>query len=234
MSSSIEPRSDFWKFREVDERFIQALNDRKLWFASPQFFNDPFDCQVDIEETFQQVRSHLRNDLDEQFSKIISSVEMHVRRTRYAYLCVCKDWRQTLMWSHYGNNHRGAALGFTFDPSGPFRLAELTFGDVIYKSSALSDQISSVNEAFGMSRVFRPGAPGLMWGEGLDLTKGFYDSLIRLYDIVRFMKAECWKYEEEFRFESKIEDSTAKGVSRSFAPKDLKHVLFGAHCSDAV
>ena len=137
------------------------------------------------------------------------------------------------MWSHYGKNHHGAALGFSFEPDSPFRVAELTNGDVVYKTSALREQMVQVNEAFGLSRQFPPGAPGLMWSEGLQFREGFHGSLMRLYEIVRFMKAECWSYEEEFRFEAKIDDPAASGIARDFSPRDLKHVLFGTLCLDS-
>jgi hypothetical protein len=233
VTTQTEPWSEFWKFRGIDERFEQILVEKKLWFSAPEHFNDPFDCQVDIDQTFSAVRSELREHLDAEFAAMVAHVEEHVRSTRYAYLCMCKIWHQTLMWSHYGGNHRGAALGFTFESDSPFRIAELTYGDVVYKTSALRDQMGHVNEAFGLSRQFPPGAPGLMWAEGLQLSEGFHDALMRLYEIVRFMKAECWSYEEEFRFEATIEDPAATGVVRDFAPQDLKHVLFGTLCPDA-
>jgi len=231
MTDPIEPWSEFWKFRGIDERFEQLLVEKALWFSAPEHFNDPFDCQVDIEKTFAAVRGELLEPLDAEFAAMVGHVEEHVRSTRYAYLCMCKIWNQTLMWSHYGNNHRGAALGFTFESDSPFRIAELTYGDVVYKTSALREQMGAVNEAFGMSRQFPPAAPGLMWSEGLQFRQGFHDSLIRLYEIVRFMKAECWSYEEEYRFEATIDDPAASGIGRGFAPQDLKHVLFGTLCT---
>ena len=230
MTTKIEPWSEFWKFRGIDERFEQLLVQKSLWFSAPEFFNDPFDCQVDIEKTFAAVRGELRKHLDVEFTAMVGRVEEHVRSTRYAYLCMCKIWNQTLMWSHYGNNHRGAALGFTFESGSPFSIADLTNADVVYKASALRDQMRVVNEAFGMSRQFPPRAPGLMWSEGLQLRDDFHNSLVRLYEIVRFMKAECWSYEEEFRFETTVDDPAASGVGRDFSPKDLKHVLFGTLC----
>lgn len=230
MTTPNEPWSEFWKFRGIDARFEEILTDRTLWFSLPEHFNDPFDCQVDIERTFDAIRGELREHLDGEFSAMVAHVEEHVRSTRYAYLCMCKVWNQTLMWSHYGNNHRGAGLGFTFDASGPFHLAELTYNDVVYKAAALRDQLGNVNEAFGLSRQFPPGAPGLMWSEGIEFRGQFQDALMRLYEVVRFMKAECWSYEEEFRFETTVEDPAASGVTREFASQDLKHVLFGALC----
>lgn len=232
MTTKIEPWSAFWKFRGIDERFEQLLVQKNLWFSAPEYFNDPFDCQVDIEKTFAAVRGELCKHLDVEFMAMVGRVEEHVRSTRYAYLCMCKIWNQTLMWSHYGNNHRGAALGFTFESDSPFSIADLTNADIVYKTSALRDQMRVVNDAFGMSRQFPPGAPGLMWSEGLQFGDQFHYSLKRLYEIVRFMKAECWSYEEEFRFETTVDDSAASGVGRDFSPKDLKHVLFGTLCPD--
>lgn len=233
MKTPTEPWSTFWKFRGIDHRFEQILADKELWFSVPENFNDPFDCQVDIDKTFSAIRSQLSEHLDKEFTAMVGRVEEHVRTTRYAYLCMCRIWHQTLMWSHYAENHRGAALGFTFEADSPFRMAELTRGDVTYNAAALRDQMARVNNAFGLSRKFRPGAPGLMWEEGLQYADTFRDSLQRLYEIVRFMKAECWSYEKEYRFEAAIDDPAAPGVARKFSPRDLKHVLFGTSCPDA-
>lgn len=232
MTVSTEPLAGFWKFRGIDKRFEQLLVDKTLWFSAPENFNDPFDCQVNIEQTFAAIRDELRGHLDTDFAAMVAHIEGHVRSTRYAYLCMCKIWNQTLMWSHYGNNHRGAALGFIFKSDSPLKIAELTCADVVYKATALRDQMRIVKEAFGLSRQFRPGTPGLGWSEGVELGDMFRDSLMRLYEIVRFMKAECWSYEREIRFEVKIEDPAASGVGRRFSAPDLRHVLFGALCPE--
>ena len=227
------PWSEFWKFRKVDSRLEPILCEKRLWFSTPNDFNDPFDCQVDIDETFAAIRKQLREHLDGDFSAMVARVEQHTRATSYAYFCVCRIWHQTLMWSHYAGNHRGVALGFTFGAESPFRWADLTKGDVVYKASALRDQMVLVNEAFGMSRQFRPGTPGLMWSEGLEIVDRFHDSLMRLYKIVRFMKAECWSYEKEFRFEATLNDPTSRGMRREFRSNDLRHVLFGVSCPES-
>src|SRR5580700_7739727 len=31
---------------------------------------------------------------------------------QYGVLCFCKGWRNTLLWSHYADRHRGMCLGF--------------------------------------------------------------------------------------------------------------------------
>ena len=230
MTNETQPNADFWKFRAIDERLAQLLTERELWFSVPGHFNDPFDCQVDIENTFSAIRSELREHLDDGFSGMIHQVEEHVRSTRYAYLCMCQAWNQTLMWSHYGENHRGVALGFTFEPDSLFGVSELTSGDVVYRTTALKEQMGYVNEALGRSQAFPPHAPGLMWSEGIEFRQQFHEALTRLYEIVRFMKAECWSYEEEYRFEVELRDTPASGIARKFSPRDLKHILFGTLC----
>jgi hypothetical protein len=230
MNAPEQPFAEFWKFRGANEGFYRLLINQELWFSSPDQFNDPFDCQVDIEKTYAAVRASLDTTWERAFTEILDSVDSHVRNTRYGYLCVCKQWHHTLMWTHYAENHTGVALGFSFEPNSRFGIRDLTSGDVRYESGALRSEIARVNHSYGMMRTYPPNYPGLMEGEGERFIEFFRHGLLQLYEVVRFMKAECWQYEEEFRFEVNLPEGSINGVARPFEPTDLKHIVFGTRC----
>lgn len=55
-TEAVDPKSKYWKFREVDKNTYQMLATKKLWFANPKTFNDPFDSVVDVRPFLQGMR----------------------------------------------------------------------------------------------------------------------------------------------------------------------------------
>lgn len=39
-----------YRFEPADDKRILSLADNKLWFSDPLNFNDPFDCQLELED----------------------------------------------------------------------------------------------------------------------------------------------------------------------------------------
>lgn len=226
------PFAEDWKFRGADGEVERILESRELWFSTPEHFNDPFDCQADIQGTFDAIRDSLLLHHKEEIAGLVEGAERHAVTHRYAYFCACGAWDETLMWSHYADSHRGVALGFTFSADSPFNFRELTYRPVEYSSDALTGAIARSNDALNMHRAYPNNYPGLMEGEAEGFFEIFRLNIVELYEAVRFMKAECWKYEREQRYEIELSPEQQTGVARPFVPSDLKHVIFGIMCQD--
>lgn len=222
-----------WKFRAADGGAERILESREIWFSAPERFNDPFDCQADIQGTFNAIRDRLLIRHEMQLAGLIEGAKRHAEVHRYAYFCACGAWDETLMWSHYADGHRGVALGFSFSADSPLNIRELTCKPVEYSSDALMLAITHANEALNIYRAYPRQYPGLMAGEADAFFDRFRINIVELYEAVRFMKAECWKYEQERRYEVKLPHEHAIGMARRFAPTDLKHVIFGVLCPAA-
>lgn len=214
-----------WKFRKSIDDVSRLIKTQTLWFSTPKRFNDPFDCQVDISGTFDAVRSLLTISHNKQLTELVQSAQTHAEIHRYAYFCACATWDETLMWSHYADSHKGIALGFSFSTDSPFKFSELNCKPIVYSSSALKEAIKSSNDAMNMYRAYPRQYSGLMLEETDNFVEMFHHRGFELFEAIRFMKAECWRYEQERRYEIEITDGD--GIARPFIPQDLQHVILG-------
>jgi hypothetical protein len=216
-----------WKFRSSLVGIKDIIKLRQVWFSAPTEFNDPFDCQVDIDGTFASVRELLPIHHNAHLLSLVKDAKQHAETHKYAYFCTCKAWDVTLMWSHYANSHKGIALGFSFSPDSPFAFRELNYKEVVYSSAALKEAIAKSNDSLNMHRAYPRNYPGLMNTEADAFFEIFRCRGLELYEAIRFMKAECWKYECEYRYEVELPRPDDKGITRRFSPSDLKHVIVG-------
>jgi len=131
-----------YKYRSIiptDKQSVDRLRDilvrSRLWFSSPEDFNDPFDTS--IKTIVEGDPGDLRKKLDGIFkaqgmkwaarqrevARIMSRpqelparVQETFKQTIYA-MGICSfggDPRSILMWSHYAANHEGLCLQFEF------------------------------------------------------------------------------------------------------------------------
>jgi hypothetical protein len=77
---------------------LDDIEKRRLKIAEIEQLNDPFELWCIAQEN-HQLRRALRD-----YKKT-----MH---QRFGVLCFCRAWRNPLLWSHYGDKHRGVCLGF--------------------------------------------------------------------------------------------------------------------------
>jgi hypothetical protein len=129
-----------YKFRSLlpaDEKSVDRMRDilvrSRLWFSSPEDFNDPFDTSIKavVDGDPQELRNRIDNifkargmkwaDRQREVARIMSRpqeiplrVQETFKQTLYA-MGVCSfggDPRSILMWSHYAANHEGFCLQF--------------------------------------------------------------------------------------------------------------------------
>lgn len=75
---------------KTDGILSQILNKGMISFSNPQTFNDPFDCDL------------------------IDGVK-GIDKNIFKVLCLTPNYSNILMWSYYGNNHKGYCLGYNKD-----------------------------------------------------------------------------------------------------------------------
>ena len=136
-----------FKFERINKNLLKSLVNSELYFAHPDRLNDPFDCRVDIlsalENAISRASGPTCNELG-QLRKIISSMNMAKLKTDLENMGVCSfslELENTLMWSHYADNHRGVCLTYKFPKSFFEKTANEILGivDVDYGLNPLSD-----------------------------------------------------------------------------------------------
>ena len=84
---------------------ISSLEKKRLKLSTIMDLNDPFDlCPLDT--------------TNPAVSKAADAVTSGVWRTT-AILCFSRNWDNLLLWSHYGDSHKGICLGFDISEGDP-------------------------------------------------------------------------------------------------------------------
>jgi hypothetical protein len=126
------PKGSIYKYTSVLGA-IATLENRSFKFNCPLDFNDPFDCNVAILE-FSKTRSSVdefkfalsaetnlsRRDKrqqvkrlnDKQYFKKLYDYVVAEKVRKSKVTCFSREYTNTLMWSHYADQHRGVCLEF--------------------------------------------------------------------------------------------------------------------------
>ncbi len=191
-----------------------------LKFNNPAFFNDPFDCDINLLEfNFNEKSPEIDNDLeivktilqrefgeetqslmrkisDEQINEFYKRSQLE-KISRSSICCFSKTFKNTTMWAHYGDNHRGICLNFDLSVDEPF--------------------IDFPSERFGKGPVdYGNYSP-------INYMKSKQTAIEKLF----LTKSEDWQYEEEFRFYI-LEDHGLYRFNKDF----LKGIVFGIRVSN--
>jgi hypothetical protein len=199
-----------YKYFSINVNTLKVLINNELYFSKPSDFNDPYDCQFNLELVPNSVAErsvydnmNLNNDEIELFNSnfkkgipegLGNSFNKKLR-DMILVTCFSEDVDNFLMWSHYADSHKGICLKFDW------KIHEDYFqGDkVIYKSKLPTIKYSSDEK--------------------------FRNEISRIVST----KLKCWSYEKEVR--SVIEGKSGKR-NPSFNPKALVGVIFGDKTSN--
>lgn len=116
----------------------EILKSNRLYFSNPTAFNDPFDMNnslvdtnVTKKEAIEWIKHYTHKSTAEK-KKIIKEIGENTKKISNAMTfaleqqkkmtgvtCFSKSYSNTLLWSHYGDKHKGVCLGFKFFPTSP-------------------------------------------------------------------------------------------------------------------
>lgn len=225
----------FYKFRAPGKFTDDIIVNNRVYLASPDSFNDPFDCKTPISfegttadfktrwiEVARKIEPktplpHLRRRADLMFRdpslKILAMNEMprlHAARvTKYGVFCMTERCDSILMWSHYADSHRGICLEFDQSLLLAMGHREITIELGQRLLAPLNPQKVHYSNKFPDLNYFRSSLE--------EISKG----------VVLWKSAE-WSYESEWRICSvEVED-------RQLPLPDgaLTGIIFGCACSD--
>jgi DUF2971 family protein len=203
-----------FKYREINKRLIESLITGEVYFSSPEQLNDPFDCQIDIRKSLntaigkvqgnqEKVLSSIQQKLDDIFLQLEKDI-----RTFGVWSCSL-ELENSLMWSHYGDEHRGICLAYEL----PDTFIDHTLGEVIGLHPVEYTKDPITNWFIENSKIE---------GEPPPLGNFITSLIVKLL----ISKEECWKLEKEGRVISKTQGLKEIGKSA------LKQVCFGLRASE--
>ncbi len=88
---------------------IESLRNNYLWFSKPKFFNDPFDCNMEVLNYSNNTLNKLRR-LKEHDKDIIIENTKH-----FGICCFSKTNDNIHLWSHYTDRHKGICVEYDCD-----------------------------------------------------------------------------------------------------------------------
>lgn len=198
--------ASFYKYCPA-RRAVEILRTRILRFTPPLFFNDPFEFRPSLlGRAIGDGEVYDRELLDLNSLQPLGILHDIVSRfnDRVGILSLTADCRNLLMWSHYGENHSGAAI--EFDASNNFFKSATSddgllnvLGKVKYtdKRPTLTDAfLRSVNYQFLSAR----------WSAWLTL-------LAERHDLF-FTKSKQWAHEREWRLVRQLKSGDDAVLSR--------------------
>ena len=132
-----------YKYKEINDFSKRILIDKKIWYAIPTSFNDPFDCGIDLslnmslkekvevlknrmnqegwtkEKIEQQLNlsfdqcGRLNDKAENNILKIRDDIQK--KRDNAGVLSLSASNNKMLMWSHYTKGHTGFCIEFEVD-----------------------------------------------------------------------------------------------------------------------
>lgn len=200
-----------FKYRTISPTFDNILINDELWFSKPVGFNDPFDCQITIDNNNSQaeiedfVRENLsprppQNAISGMASNMVNNPALWDKMVNDAVddkignsgiCCFAGNQDNLLLWAHYTDSHKGICLKFDLLADPAFFITPLK---VIYQ---------------GNYPVYNH----------LRNQKDLIDLLVKT-------KGNVWAYEQEVRV-MKLNAGLHK-----FNKASLIEIIFGCKCTD--
>lgn len=163
---------------------IKVIENFSIGFTCLEDLNNPFEC---TSFGFEEIDT----------SPITASIATHACKNRfsrkYGVLSLTRQPLNALMWSHYGDSHRGVVIGFDSELSGfsdpEKNIIPSHYGEVIYSATKPHKDLPIINEdelmSIGTELKFEPNT--------FNLAKRAF-----LYKSIE------WAYEEEVRIVKNI------------------------------
>ncbi|EJG1695046.1 DUF2971 domain-containing protein [Vibrio parahaemolyticus] len=216
-----------YKYRTI-EQLEMILDNHSFWFASPNTFNDPFDCSLSEVDSYElgDARTHfLSIGIEERH--VSKSIEMFqkdplklqelvttikdktINNKGILSLSACHD--DILMWSHYADYHQGAVIGLEVRKDLEFFLMpiKIDYRDTYEVLNYLKDpQKATIDTLKVKSSEWR------------------YENEIRIYKDGSGLRAVNPKAIKEIRFGVKTSEESIEKIKEICAKKGFEHISF--------
>jgi hypothetical protein len=122
-----------YKYRAIDDNTLKSIRNSEYWFAQPKMFNDPFDCNLSeilnhsLEDfknylayqnnksgmTEKEYKTHIKNfKKNPKWARNLAINARENAMNEHGVFSLSQESKNILMWSHYGDQHKGIVLKF--------------------------------------------------------------------------------------------------------------------------
>jgi hypothetical protein len=229
---------NLYKYREIDENTLSALDKNEIWFSTGRKFNDPFDCSLNLPMTWashDSVVNHIMNKTnwplkykemgfnDVQVKKmVIDSARNFVANTDMFESDNAESFSQML----FGNLQR--ALVFCLSQN--------------YKNTLMWSHYASDHKGicieFNKSKLllslnlYHTGVVNYS-GKPYDVMSGLGEDELHPAKSICFMKSPDWSYEKEFRLlHAKLAKTDNESLGFKYSPDSVEAIYFGLNSTE--
>lgn len=169
-------------YKYMSEAGARAILEKNsIGFSKPGSFNDPYELQAGYPP-----------EGDNPIAQIVSRVRGMGTRFLWSdtsgVLCLTRNPLNSLMWAHYGSEHRGVVLGFDVKKAGFLDaqrcLIPAQFGNIVYTHTRPTHPMAPFESVEPISV-----------GHTHHYPVGHEEKMQRIF----LQKPACWSYEEEVR-----------------------------------
>lgn len=250
---------------------LKILELGQLWATDPLDFNDPFE----ILPAFDESRRQLARESRDEFGRLddgpeIGSIsenascdypgmpglieechELFYRdiSNRYRVICFSQNPKDVLLWSHYGDSHKGVAIGFDVAAGGFPRGRRASGMPVKYVTTR--EDLTLPEHAYYFEALREHDSARLPDHEvlynGVVIPKSHLDHEVHAaVEHILKHKHECWQHESEVRFLYDLATDNRDGLIRSafdischerlekdvapFGDEAIKEIRVGCYC----
>lgn len=198
-----------YAFRSCSKHLLSSLINETLNLSSPKTFNDIFDPPIFLLiKLYGDEPAQLIREAYEQSVKMACFVKNEPLpiimngKTKNSKSRSKKEFLNELMWSHYGDSHKGICIKYRF----PLNITS--------SGSSGKEYISYFKDI-----EYVPNLEGLTQNNNINMDKAF------------FAKSKTWQYENELRFLYCNPNNNDTYTSISI-PNAIEAVYFGVQCSE--
>lgn len=186
---------------------IKAIEMSSIGFTRLDDFNDPFEC----------TSFGFKERLDSKISPQIAQNACRNRFSRgYVVLSLTRQPLNSLMWSHYGDSHKGVVIGIDVDEANFHSLSDnfvpYQFGEIIYTKTKPQNDLDIVSD----DELMNIGKNVSFKGDIFNLAKRAF-----LY------KSLDWAYEEEVRVVKEVKSQKADNNASKEVFQNFKKITIG-------
>jgi hypothetical protein len=182
-------------YTSISFHLTELLLNQKLFLTEASNFNDPF----------EGVTFYGKNVVPKEDGQFDEMEIAFAPKLTYRAICFSGNRQDHLMWSHYGDSHRGVCLGFEFDK---------------FEAAAEPTQIQRANQIYYFGKIqYVPELPSRKLVHGEDIIGG--DDA----ELIPFRKLDRWDREDETRIASVFDPDTNPFFP--FGLNELKEINFG-------
>ena len=198
LNDFIEYPNRIFRYRKMSVETLSALAENRMFFSSPQYFDDPFDTytcikrDIDLNSIFPSWSNELIEENKKLFNEyFVSSQEKTSFYKDIQLACFTEKHDNEVLWLKYTDNHNGIALEYGIHNKTPFTKM---FYPVFYADEKYQHNTLEYDDLKGSMSLVKKNSPEAR------SARQYFEKMSNIERIrISLVKNNCHEYDEEWR-----------------------------------